>query len=232
MSSRTTIILGLLAGAATALLLGVAVLAFAPEVPPMPGTPASPSPSFAAGPSASAAASTPSPPSSGQAGPGPGASAGSGEPAAPTGGPFHVGETAPSLSVPQVGGGRLDLAALRGRPVWLEFMASWCPSCRDEFPLMNRYANRHADAGLVVVVIDVREDEGMAAAFANELGATFPIGLDEDGVASRAWGVAALPVHFFVDARGIVRDGAIGGIGPDVMARGLAAIMPGVDVTP
>jgi hypothetical protein len=41
-----------------------------------------------------------------------------------------------------------------------------------------------------------------------------------------------LPVHYWIDKTGIVRDGALGGIGPDVMARGVAAILPGVTVTP
>jgi len=116
--------------------------------------------------------------------------------------------------------------------VWVEFMASWCPSCRDEFPLMNGYAARYADEGLVVVAIDVREDEGRAAALVSQLAPAFPIGLDGSGEAAEAWAVAGLPTHFFIDASGIVRDGAIGGIGPDVMAAALERIMPGVTVTP
>jgi hypothetical protein len=47
-----------------------------------------------------------------------------------------------------------------------------------------------------------------------------------------AWDALALPVHSWVDKDGIVRDGALGGIGPDVLAKGLESIMPGVDVTP
>jgi len=58
------------------------------------------------------------------------------------------------------------------------------------------------------------------------------MGLDGDGEASREWGAVALPVHFWIDTEGIVRDGALGGIGPDVMADGLRSILPGVDVTP
>ena len=46
-----------------------------------------------------------------------------------------------------------------------------------------------------------------------------------------AWDALALPVHFWIDKDGIVRDGALGGIGPDVMATGLKTILPGVDVT-
>ena len=111
-------------------------------------------------------------------------------------------------------------------------MATWCPPCQDEFPLMNGFAARYADDGLVVIAVDVQEDEGAVAAFAEGLGATFPLGLDADRKAAIDWDALALPVHFWIDADGIVRDGALGGIGPDVMVEGLKSIMPGVDVTP
>jgi cytochrome c biogenesis protein CcmG, thiol:disulfide interchange protein DsbE len=126
----------------------------------------------------------------------------------------------------------VDLAALRGRPVWLNFMATWCPPCRDEFPLMNGFAVRYASTNLVVVAIDVREPETTADDFARSLGATFPVGLDTDGTAHAAWGALVLPVHFWIDASGVIREGALGGIGPDVMAHGLSTILPGVTVTP
>ena len=69
------------------------------------------------------------------------------------------------------------------------------------------------------------------AAFAEGLNTTFPVGLDSDGSAQRAWDAIALPVHFWIDADGIIRDGAAGGIGPDIMARGLSTIL-GEPVTP
>jgi hypothetical protein len=72
----------------------------------------------------------------------------------------------------------------------------------------------------------------VVAGFARGLGATFPLGLDGDGHVAQSWDAIALPVHFWIDAQGIVRDGALGGIGADVMARGLRSILPGVDVTP
>jgi peroxiredoxin len=97
---------------------------------------------------------------------------------------------------------------------------------------MNGFAARYADDGLVVLAIDVKEEEGLVAAFAEGLGATFPLGLDSDGRAAEAWDAVALPVHFWIDAEGVVRDGSVGGIGPDIMAKGLQAILPGVDVTP
>ena len=97
---------------------------------------------------------------------------------------------------------------------------------------MSGFASRYADDGLVVVAVDVREEEGAVAGFAEQLNATFPLGSRQRWQAQDAWGALALPVHFWVDTDGIVRDGALGGIGPDEMAAGLKSIMPGVDVKP
>ena len=219
MGPRSSIVAGLIVGVVAAVALLAGVIALAPE--PATATPSlalpsiavsSPSPVITASPSASLLPS-----------PGPSIDGAS---------PFHVGEPAPSLVVPQVGGGSIDLASLHGKPVWVNFMATWCPPCQDEFPLMNGFAARYADDGLVILAIDVKEEEGLVAAFAQNLGATFPLGLDGDGSAAQAWDALALPVHFWIDADGIVRDGSLGGIGPDIMARGLQAILPGVDVTP
>jgi thiol-disulfide isomerase/thioredoxin len=216
MRARLSIVAGLVVGIAVAGLALGGILAFAPDGPPS-STPAPSAVVASAGPTTVASiAPTASPVGS----------------ASPGDAPFHVGQPAPALVVPKVGGGSIDLADLRGKPVWVNFMATWCPPCQDEFPLMNGFAARYASTGLVVLAVDIREDESAVAAFAKQLGATFPLGLDTDGAAADAWDAIALPVHFWIDADGIVRDGALGGIGPDVMARGLETILPGVDVTP
>jgi thiol-disulfide isomerase/thioredoxin len=225
MFARLAIPLGLLAGIVVATVAVALVVAIAPDAAPA-RSPAPPTPPGGTALPAGSGAPTATPSTGG-----PDGSPGTPVPSAGSG-PFHVGEPAPPLRVPQLGGGTIDLAVLRGRPVWIEFMASWCPSCRDEFPLMNGYAARFADQGLVVLAIDVREDEGTVAALANQLGPVFPMGLDTDGSAASAWAVAGLPTHFFIDADGVVRDGAVGGIGPDVMASALEKIMPGVTVSP
>jgi thiol-disulfide isomerase/thioredoxin len=220
---RLSIVAGLLTGIAAAALVIGGILLLAPVPGAAPTPPPQPSASLGERPSP-----TPTPSASGDASPSASASGPSAGPAAA----FHVGETAPSLVVPQVGGGTIDLANLKGRPVWVNFMGTYCPPCVDEFPLMNRFATRHADDDLVVLAIDVKEDEGTVAAFAEGLGATFPLGLDADGTAAAAWDAVALPVHFWIDTDGVIRDGALGGIGPDIMARGLRTILPGVDVQP
>lgn len=226
---RLSIPIGLLAGVAVAALVLGGAIALAPDPGASPTSPPEPSatiavasPSPSGGPTSSADASASIDPSASPS------TAGSADPGAL----FHIGEAAPPLVVPQVGGGLIDLSNLKGTPVWVNFMGTYCPPCLDEFPLMNGFAARYADDGLVILAIDVKEDEGTVAAFAESLAATFPLGLDTDGSAQTRWDAIALPVHFWIDKDGIIRDGALGGIGPDIMARGVRSILPGVDVTP
>ena len=230
MGPRLSIVAGLLSGVIAAVLLMAGVFALAPEpaAPSPSATPPSAAPSGSAGPLAGVSPSASVAAASAVASESPSAST---EPSSASG-PLHVGEAAPALMVPQVGGGTIDLASLRGKPVWVNFMATWCPSCKDEFPLMNGYAAQLAEDGLVVIAVDVKEEEGLVAAFAQSLGATFPLGLDSDGRVAETWDAVALPVHFWIDADGVIRDASLGEIGPDVMVRGLRAIMPGVDIQP
>jgi cytochrome c biogenesis protein CcmG/thiol:disulfide interchange protein DsbE len=224
MGPRLSVAAGLAAGGLLALAIVAGVILFGPEiVVPAPSIAASSSPAPSVAEATPSAAPTASPeltavPS-----------------AAPSGDEvanFHIGEQAPDLVVPQVGGGTIDLSLLEGKPVWVNFMQTTCEECITEFPLMNGFAARYGEEGLVILAIDIREEEGTVAAFAQSLNATFPLGLDADGTAQRAWGAFALPIHYWVDAAGVVRDGALGGIGPDIMARGVQAIMPDIEVTP
>ena len=196
----------------------------------VPSPSAAPSPSLAASPSV---APSPSVPASAAPSVGPSSSA-SGGPIPASGAPnaaFHIGQPAPALVVPQVGGGTIDLAGLRGKAVWLNFMQTTSPDGLTEFQLMNGFAARYGANGLVVIAVDVREAEATVAAFAVKTKATFALGLDTDGAAQRAWGTYGLPIHFWIDKDGIVRDGALGGVSSDTMAAALRKVLPGVEVT-
>ncbi len=66
-----------------------------------------------------------------------------------------IGQAAPPLKLPQVGGGGdLDLASLKGRPVLLNFWATWCEPCRAEMPALQRAQERYRESGLVVLGVD------------------------------------------------------------------------------
>jgi thiol-disulfide isomerase/thioredoxin len=235
MRSFIAVVIGLAVGFGAAVGIGVAVVALTPA-PVVRVTPAPPASQAAPSPG-SPSATTPASPAPGAGGSSPApAPSGVGASASPSPSgsvsPFPlVGKPAPPLTAPQVGGGTIDLAALRGKPIWLVFTGTYCPPCRDEYPVMNAFAARYADTGLVVIAVHVREGEDVVAPFIASLNVVFPVGLDADGSRARAWDAAVLPLHYFIDAQGIVRDAALGGIGPDVMARGLQEILPGVTVT-
>ena len=257
MGGKTAIAAGLLMGVLAGTGVLAAALYLAPDVttsaaptplptappasaPGSPGSPVAGSPSATASPPPATASPAPATPSAGPSASPPGtpgsgpstspaASPGTGSPAT---GLIGVGERAPALSVPELGGGTIDLSTLRGKPVWVNFMATWCLPCRDELPVMAGFAVRYQTQGLVVVPVDVREDDAAVTAFMSSLGVSFSTGLDRDGSVQAAWGALELPVHFWIDADGIVRDGALGETGPDTMARGLQAILPEVEVTP
>lgn len=215
MRSLIAIVVGLLVGVAAALALAVAVYSLVP---------AAPQPIAAASAPPVAVVETPAPatasPSSGPTST-PGASR--------TPSPFPlVGKAAPPLVATALDGTPVDLSAYRGRPVWLVFTGTYSPPSREEYPLMNGFAARYAEAGLVVLAVHVKEDRATVEPFVSGLSVTFPVALDDDGSRARAWDAAALPVHYWIDANGIVQDAALGGLGPDEMARGLATILPGV----
>jgi len=110
---------------------------------------------------------------------------------------------APELVLPRLDGpGRLRLAEYRGRPVVVNFWASWCGPCREEMPMLARFAQgQRRVAVLGVAVNDAPSD---SRAFAREAGVRFPLGVDRDAATAGRFGVSGLPVTVFVDAQGRV----------------------------
>ncbi len=218
MRTFATLVAGLLLGVAAALGLAVAVYSLVPAAP-APTAPALPTPA--------AVVESPTP----TAAPTPTASSTAAPSASRSPSPFPlVGMPAPALSVPALDGTTIDLAAYRGKPVWLVFTGTYCPPCRDEYPLMSGFAVRYAEAGLAVIAVHVKEDAATVKPFVDALDVTFPVALDADGSRAKVWDAVALPVHYWIDASGVIRDAALGGLGPDQMARSLASILPGVTI--
>ncbi len=119
----------------------------------------------------------------------------------------RIGQLAPDFELDTLDGGRLRLSDLRGQPLVLNFWASWCSPCRREVPALIRAQNRHADAGLLIIGLNIEEPPAAAQDFVDEFGVEFPIPMDRDGAVYRAYGYEGLvgpPRTFFVDADGII----------------------------
>jgi cytochrome c biogenesis protein CcmG/thiol:disulfide interchange protein DsbE len=122
----------------------------------------------------------------------------------------EIGSKAPPLAGETLDGATFDLASARGRPVVLNFWASWCIPCRDEFPLLAAKQAEHAGDGLAIVGALYQDDAASARAFVAEQGASWPTVLDPGGRFARAYRVAAPPQTYFIDREGIVRSIQIG----------------------
>lgn len=119
-----------------------------------------------------------------------------------------VGKPAPSLSVPALDGSVIDLKALRGKTVVLNFWASWCGPCVEEMPVLDRFARSRSAEGFVVIGVAV-EEEADARAFLQSQPVSYRIGFgsaaspDESAAFGNRRNV--LPYSVLIDADGIVR---------------------------
>jgi cytochrome c biogenesis protein CcmG, thiol:disulfide interchange protein DsbE len=112
---------------------------------------------------------------------------------------------APAFALQSLDGGTVRLADYRGRPVIVNFWASWCVPCREEFPLFRDARGRYSGEGLEILGIVHDDGPAEALAFAQALGADWPLLLDPDDIAWRAYGGVFLPVTYYIDRDGIVR---------------------------
>jgi peroxiredoxin len=103
-----------------------------------------------------------------------------------------------------------SLDKIRGKIVLLRFWADWCPSCRYEMPVIDKYYRKLNKEGFLVLAINIKQRPEVALAFTAQFDITFPIPLDPDGQTAKRYGVYAIPTNFLIDRQGIIREILIG----------------------
>jgi thiol-disulfide isomerase/thioredoxin len=127
----------------------------------------------------------------------------------PTG--SQVGSFAPDFTLPDLNGQMVSLSSLRGKPVLLNFWATWCPPCRQEMPYLQQINTEWAPKGLVLLAVDIGESSAQAKAFLENNGLSLPVVLDSDGTVSDGlYNITAIPTTFFIDSSGIIQQKVIG----------------------
>ena len=127
------------------------------------------------------------------------------------------GQPAPAFSLPRLGGGTtVVLEALKGSPVYVNFFASWCGPCNAEAPTIGRLRAKYAKQHLQVVGINELDTAARGADFVRQNHNPYSlVAFDENGGVGKTYGAVAMPIHVFIDRRGIVTLYWIGEMTPD-----------------
>ncbi len=138
-----------------------------------------------------------------------------------------IGKPAPDFDLPGLDGGRVRLSDYVGRPVVVNFWASWCVPCREEAPRLESFQVRHATDGATVIGIVWNDSTDAARQFRTEFGLTFPQAVDPDSRAAIDYGVRGVPETYVVAPNGVVMAKVVGAVGPTTLDDILADVLAG-----
>ena len=156
---------------------------------------------------------------------------------------LRVGARAPEFAVPlpdgttfqltDLNGAPIRLSDLRGKAVWLDFWATWCPPCQAEMPIMREMSERYADQAFEVVAVSVQESSPAdVAAYAAKYQLPYTIGFDGSGHIFDAYRGYALPTQFFIDPNGVIASIVGAPLDEAGAIRQIEAILPAPSGSP
>jgi cytochrome c biogenesis protein CcmG/thiol:disulfide interchange protein DsbE len=135
-----------------------------------------------------------------------------------------VNRPAPGFALKTFEGNPIALANFRGRPVVINFWASWCPPCREEAPLIERTWRAYKNRDLIFLGVNIQDRKEDALNYMREFDITYPNGPDPTGEISIDYGVSGLPVTFFVSRDGKVVRRWVGALEHSVLNRSIEEI--------
>jgi cytochrome c biogenesis protein CcmG, thiol:disulfide interchange protein DsbE len=131
------------------------------------------------------------------------------------------GFPAPDFELKTPEGKIVKLADLRGQAVLVNLWATWCPPCRAEMQTIEKVYKDYKDQGFTVLAVNMTHQDDPAAVvpFAEKLGLTFPILLDETGLVEHAYQLQSLPSSYFIRRDGVINEVVIGGPMSEALLR-------------
>lgn len=139
-----------------------------------------------------------------------------------------VGKAAPDFSLTLFDGRTVKLSDFRGKVVFLNFWASWCPPCREEAPLLEAAWHGYKSQGVVFLGVDIQDTDEEARRFIQAFGITYPNGRDPKNRIAIDYGVYGIPETYFIDPNGRITAKYIGALRMDILAARLAEAAQGI----
>jgi len=116
------------------------------------------------------------------------------------------GDTAPEINIPALSGSaQISLSELKGKVVYVDFWASWCPPCVKSFPLLNDLRNKLQDQGFEVLAVNLDEERSDAEAFLKAHAVDFLVGVDDSKQLPISYEVKGMPYAYLVDKQGLIQ---------------------------
>ncbi len=122
----------------------------------------------------------------------------------------EIGKAAPDFTLNDTTEQPWSLSGLKGKVVFVNFWATWCPPCREEMPSMEKLRKKMASEQFQMLAVLYDDDPGEAAAFVNGYGYKFPILIDPDGKMAKTFGLTGIPETFVINTEGVVVERFIG----------------------
>jgi cytochrome c biogenesis protein CcmG/thiol:disulfide interchange protein DsbE len=137
-----------------------------------------------------------------------------------------IGKPAPPFTLKRAGSGEsIDLSAFRGKPVVLNFWATWCAPCWEEYPILNE-SSRMLGERVQFLGVVFQDDEAKILDFLQQRGAAYPTVIDNRGKTAITYGVGGVPETFILDASGIIVAKHDGPISAEQLQSYLAEVTP------
>ena len=136
-----------------------------------------------------------------------------------------IGDRFPDFKVESLAGGTLPLASYAGRPLFVNFWATWCGPCRIELPEMEAIWASREFGDLAIIAISIGERRDTVETFVTEeIPLTFDVGIDPSGRFKDTYNIIGMPTSYFLDTRGVIKDVNIGGMNRDLLVRRISTI--------
>ena len=116
-----------------------------------------------------------------------------------------IGETAPVFSLKDINGNTVTLDSLKGKVVFLDFWATWCGPCKEEFPELDALYKKYNKDGLEVVAVSVDKSESNVGEFLKKRPVSFTILTNTKGDVAEAYGLPGMPTAFIIGKDGEIK---------------------------